>query len=57
MFFQVAPSASKYQIKKAVEDLFKVDVLSSTPLNRVLADEISQNRSSHYFTGIQKSHC
>lgn len=26
--FQVAPSASKYQIKKAVEDLFKVNVLS-----------------------------
>lgn len=26
--FAVAPSASKYQIKKAVEDLFKVNVLS-----------------------------
>ncbi|NCP46948.1 50S ribosomal protein L23 [Candidatus Collierbacteria bacterium CG10_big_fil_rev_8_21_14_0_10_43_36] len=26
--FQVDPAASKYQIKKAVEDLFKVNVLS-----------------------------
>jgi len=26
--FNVAPSASKYQIKKAIEDLFKVNVLS-----------------------------
>jgi len=26
--FQVDPSASKYQIKKAVEDLFKVNVVS-----------------------------
>ncbi len=26
--FQVDPASSKYQIKKAVEDLFKVDVLS-----------------------------
>lgn len=26
--FKVAPSASKYQIKQAVKDLFKVDVVS-----------------------------
>ncbi len=26
--FQVDPSASKYQIKKAIQDLFKVDVVS-----------------------------
>lgn len=26
--FKVAPSANKYQIKKAIQDLFKVDVIS-----------------------------
>lgn len=32
--FKVAPSASKYQIKQAIKDLFKVDVVSISTVKK-----------------------
>jgi large subunit ribosomal protein L23 len=50
--FQVDPAASKYQIKKAIEDLFKVNVLSINTVKH--AAELSVlNRTTHFFRSIK----
>jgi len=45
--FKVAPSASKYQIKKAVEDLFKVNVLSINTVKHNARGEKSRKTGRH----------
>lgn len=45
--FNVEPSASKYQIKKAVEDLFKVTVLSINTTKQGQRAEKSRKTGRH----------
>lgn len=45
--FKVAPDASKYQIKKAVEDLFKVNVLSINTVKQGARAERSRRTGKH----------
>ena len=45
--FKVDPAASKYQIKKAVEDLFKVDVLSINTVKHGARAEKSRKTGRH----------
>ncbi len=47
--FQVAPSASKYQIKKAIQDLFKVDVLSINTIKHA-ARKIRSTKTGRHIT-------
>jgi len=52
--FQVAPSASKYQIKKAVEDLFKVDVLSINTVKQGARPMKSRKTGRHITLPVSK---
>ena len=45
--FRVDPAASKYQIKKAVEDLFKVTVLSINTIKHGARAEKSRKTGRH----------
>lgn len=45
--FKVAPSASKYQIKKAIEDLFKVNVLGINTVKHSSRPEKSRKTGRH----------
>lgn len=52
--FKVDPSASKYQIKKAVEDLFKVDVLSINTVKQGSRAERSRRTGRHITLPTEK---
>jgi large subunit ribosomal protein L23 len=52
--FQVAPSASKYQIKKAVEDLFKVTVLSINTIKKGARPMKSRRTGRHVTLPVEK---
>ncbi|SRR5258706_8195211 len=52
--FKVAPSASKYQIKKAVEDLFKVDVLSINTIKHAARPIRSKKTGQHMTLPVTK---
>ena len=52
--FNVAPSASKYQIKKAVEDLFKVNVLSINTVKHGARPMKSRKTGRHITLPVNK---
>ena len=52
--FQVAPSASKYQIKKAVQDLFHVDVLSINTIKHAARKVRSTKTGRHINLPVEK---
>jgi large subunit ribosomal protein L23 len=52
--FNVAPSASKYQIKKAIEDLFKVNVLSINTVKHGARTEKSRKTGRHISLPVGK---
>ena len=52
--FNVAPSASKYQIKKAIEDLFKVNVLSINTVKHGARTEKSRKTGRHITLPVGK---
>lgn len=52
--FKVAPGASKYQIKKAVEDLFKVNVLSINTIKQSARVEKSRKTGRHVTLPTEK---
>ena len=52
--FRVDPFASKYQIKKAIEDLFKVNVLSINTVKNASRPEKSRKTGRHISSSVQK---
>lgn len=52
--FRVAPGASKSQIKKAVKDLYKVDVLSINTVKQGARTERSRRTGRHITTPVEK---
>jgi large subunit ribosomal protein L23 len=52
--FKVDPAASKYQIKKAVEDLFKVDVLSINTIKHAARPIRSKKTGKHMNLPVTK---
>ncbi|KKS94499.1 MAG: 50S ribosomal protein L23 [Candidatus Collierbacteria bacterium GW2011_GWB1_44_6] len=52
--FQVAPDASKYQIKKAVEDLFKVNVVSINTVKHAARKVKSMKTGRHITLPVNK---
>ena len=52
--FNVAPSASKYQIKKAVEDLYKVNVLSINTVKHSSRPMKSRKTGRHITLPVNK---
>lgn len=52
--FRVDPAASKYQIKKAVQDLFKVDVLSINTVKKASRKIRSMKTGRHQNLPVQK---
>lgn len=52
--FNVAPDASKYQIKKAIEDLFKVDVLSINTVKHGARPMKSRKTGRHITLPVEK---
>lgn len=52
--FRVSPGASKYQIKKAVQDLFKVDVLSINTVKKAPRPIRSMKTGRNMSTPAQK---
>ncbi len=52
--FKVNPAASKYQIKKAVEDLFKVDVLSINTVKHAARPIRSKKTGKHMNLPVTK---
>ena len=52
--FQVDPAASKYQIKKAVEDLFKVNVLSINTVKHAARTIRSAKTGRHISLPVEK---
>ena len=52
--FKVAPNASKYQIKKAVEDLFKVNVLSINTEKKASRVQKSRQTGRHFNLPTEK---
>lgn len=52
--FQVDPSASKYQIKKAIEDLFKVKVVSINTVKRASRKIRSPKTGRHISLPVSK---
>jgi large subunit ribosomal protein L23 len=52
--FQVDPAASKYQIKKAIEDLFKVNVVSINTVKHAARKIKSKKTGRHMATPVDK---
>lgn len=52
--FQVDPAASKYQIKKAIEDLFKVNVVSINTVKHAARKVRSQKTGRHISLPVSK---
>lgn len=52
--FRVDPLASKYQIKKAVQDLFKVDVVSINIVKKGARPSKSRRTGRHFVLPTQK---
>lgn len=52
--FNVAPEASKYQIKKAIEDIFKVNVLSINTVKQGARTEKSRKTGRHITRSVTK---
>lgn len=52
--FQVDPAASKYQIKKAVEDLFKVNVVSINTIKHAARKIRSMKTGRHITLPVDK---
>lgn len=52
--FRVDPAASKYQIKKAVEDMFKVEVLSINTVKKSARTYRSAKTGRYHNTSISK---
>lgn len=52
--FKVAPMASKYQIKKAVEDLFHVEVLSINTIKHAARPIRSKKTGKHMSLPVTK---
>lgn len=52
--FKVDPASSKYQIKKAVEDLFKVDVLSINTIKSGARPMKSRKTGRHVTLPVSK---
>lgn len=52
--FRVDPASSKYQIKKAIEDLFKVNVLSINTVKHGARTEKSRKTGRHITVPVVK---
>ncbi len=52
--FKVAPDASKYQIKKAIEDLFKVNVLGINTVKHAARTIRSMKTGKHVTLPVDK---
>ena len=52
--FKVDPSASKYQIKKAVQDLFKVDVIDINTVKHASRRIKSMKNGRHFNLPVEK---
>ncbi|HOX96275.1 MAG TPA: 50S ribosomal protein L23 [Candidatus Woesebacteria bacterium] len=52
--FRVAPDASKSQIKKAIKDLYKVDVLSINTIKKGARTEKSHRTGRHVTSSVEK---
>jgi len=52
--FKVDPLASKYQIKKAIQDLFKVDVVSINTVKKAARPIKSRKTGRHMMLPVEK---